>query len=84
MARSAKESGCFPYSSSTVCYIYVDNNGNTEQMKLHRSLERENLKKCNEVKDGNATIYAVWPGKWHSDLFIIDDMVSFEKAIMNI
>jgi len=26
---------------------------------------------------GTSKIYAVWPGRWRSDLFIIDDLAAF-------
>ena len=28
----------------------------------------------------NTILYAVWPGNWSSDLFIIDDLDAFAKA----
>lgn len=34
----------------------------------HRALEKE------------TTLYAVWPGNWRSDLFIIDDLNKFKES----
>jgi len=36
--------------------------------------------KCHSLIDEATTLYAVWPGKWSSDLFIIDDLDGFAKA----
>jgi len=31
-------------------------------------------------KDKITTLYAVWPGNWSSDLFIIDDLEAFAES----
>ncbi len=71
--RSAKEAGCFPYSSKLVCYIEVFSNGETRQL-AHAGEKIEAY--CN-ARDGKSKIIAVWPGKWRSDMFIIDDLEEF-------
>lgn len=75
--RSAKETGCFPYSSKLVCYIEVRKSGEVQQVpnsKTGISNAYDN------VKNGNAVLYAVWPGNWRSDLFIIDDLDALAEA----
>lgn len=74
--RSAKETGCFPYGSKLVCYIEVYNSGKVRQLtdkseKYHAFLN---------AMSGASTLYAVWPGNWRSDLFIIDDLNAFSAA----
>ena len=71
--RSSKESGCFPYRSSTVCYIEVFPDGSVQQL----STKDEKLRALMNAENGKSKIYAVWPGKWRSDLFIIDDLDAF-------
>lgn len=75
--RSAKDTDCFPYSSKRVCYILVENNGNVKQLSLNKSEKDKNLEAARLVDNGEAKIYAVWPGNWRSDLFIIDDINKF-------
>ena len=73
--RSAKEQEYFPYNSPTVCFIEVTNAGRTRQLtnKTDKTSAIEN------AEHGLSTIYAVWPGKWRSDLFIIDDLETFRN-----
>ncbi|WP_325041453.1 hypothetical protein [Kribbella sp.] len=33
------------------------------------------------VRSGASRLYAVWPGKYRSDLFLIDDIDEYERAI---
>ncbi len=71
--RSSKEAGCFPYDSKTVCYMELSKDGNIEQLITKES----KLKAFINAKDGDSKILAVWPGRWRSDLFIIDDLDEF-------
>ena len=71
--RSAKETGCFPYCMKTVCYFEVFNDGRLVQLRD----EYERLDAYFRAKDGITKICAVWPGRWRSDLFIIDDLEAF-------
>ena len=32
------------------------------------------------VRSGETKLYAVWPGEWSSDLFLVDDIDEFEKG----
>lgn len=76
--RSAKEQEWFPYDSKKTCYILVDNNGNISQV-THNKAE---LKSAYDSVLGNkAVLYAVWPGQYSSNLFIIDDMNAFADAV---
>jgi hypothetical protein len=81
MMRSAKETNNFPYGISTVCYFEVDKNGNVSQVYHKNKSDRPKLLGAyNRVKNNTTTLYAVWPGNWSSDLFIIDDLDAFAKA----
>lgn len=71
--RSTKEAGCFPYRSKLVCYMELSNDGNIKQL----STRNEKLRAYINAKAGTSKIFAVWPGQWRSDLFIIDDLDSF-------
>ena len=76
--RSAKEQEFFPYDAKTVCYILVTPDGNVQQ--VHHTADE--LKKAHDdAKTGDAALYAVWPGKWRSDLFVIDDLDAFADAV---
>ena len=37
-------------------------------------------KVCSLAKEGHAVLYAVWPGNYRSDLFIIDNIEALEDA----
>ena len=73
--RSAKETGCFPYRSKVVCYMELTSDGKIKQL----STTNEKLEAYLNAKSGVSQILAVWPGKWRSDLFIIDDLESFAQ-----
>jgi len=76
--RSAKDAGSsFPYRSKLVCYFEVDAQGKTIQMQTNQT-EAANV--YHRVMKGKTKLYAVWPGQWRSDLFAIDDMVTFAEA----
>lgn len=79
--RSAKETDNFPYGVSTVCYFEVDKNGNVSQVYHKNKSDRAKvLEAYQRVMNKTTTLYAVWPGNWSSDLFIIDDLDAFAKA----
>lgn len=78
--RSAKESD-FPYKMSTVCYIEVDGNGKVTQVHHKNKSDLPEVTAAYERAAGKlSTLYAVWPGKWSSDLFLIDDLDAFAKS----
>ena len=73
--RSAKETGCFPYGSGQVCYMEVSPDGAVTQLSTI-------CEKCSayiNAQAGISKILAVWPGRWRSDLFIIDDLDAFSE-----
>ena len=76
--RRAKEQEFFPYNSNLICYILVDKNGGVSQIQ-------HNMKELSDayysVLKEKAVLYAVWPGKWRSDLFVIDDLDAFADAV---
>lgn len=78
--RSAKENDNFPYTLSTVCYFEVDKNGNVSRVHHKNKSDRTKvLEAYQRAMNKSTTLYAVWPGKWSSDLFIIDDFDAFAK-----
>ena len=80
--RSAKEQEYFPYTGSTVCYIEVGKDGEVAQMHHKNKSDRPGVSAAYQrVVRGDSTLYAVWPGKWSSDLFLIDDLEAFAKSI---
>lgn len=79
--RSAKENNV-PYKMSTICYFEVDKNGNVSQVPHKNKLDRAKvLEVYKRAIDKTITLYAVWPGNWSSDLFIIDDLDAFAKEL---
>lgn len=76
--KSAKEQDWFPYSSKLVCYFEVWSDGSIEQI----SASKKGLSTAyGRAVSGETKIYAVWPGQWRSDLFIIDDLEIFAESI---
>lgn len=73
--RSAKETGCFPYGSGQVCYMEVSPDGAVTQL----STVCEKRSAYINAQAGISKILAVWPGRWRSDLFIIDDLDAFSE-----
>lgn len=73
--RSAKETGCFPYSRGQVCYMEVSPDGAVTQL----STVGEKRSAYINAQAGVSKILAVWPGRWRSDLFIIDDLDAFSE-----
>lgn len=79
--RSAKGTKNFPYGMSPVCYFEVDKNGNVTQIYHKNKSDRPMvLEAYQRVMNKTTTMYAVWPGNWSSDLFIIDDLDAFARA----
>ena len=76
--RSAREQEWFPYDSKTTCYILVDKSGNVTQVS---HIMRELQEAYNAVLEDRAVLYAVWPGRWSSDLFVVDDLNAFADAV---
>lgn len=68
--RSAKNCKEFPYTLKTLCYIEVFSDGSVKQVSPKIS---EVEPAYNNLINNKSTLYAVWPGNYSSDLFIIDD-----------
>lgn len=80
--RSAKEAGNFPYTMKTVCYFEVYQNGNVKQVHHKNKCDLPDvIEAYKRAVDGVTTLYAVWPGTWSSDLFIIDDLDAFAEHL---
>lgn len=76
--RSAKKQDFFPYSAKTICYILVMQDGTVQQVQ-HTVGGLTDAYAA--AREGKAMLYAVWPGQWRSDLFVIDDLEAFASAI---
>lgn len=75
--RSAKETGCFPYRSKTVCFMELFPNGELNQL----TTDNQKLDAIANANHGKSKIVAVWPGNWRSDLFVVDDLDAFYVAL---
>jgi hypothetical protein len=72
--RSAAAAGKdFPYDSRTTCYIEVDNDGSVTQGVDAQAYQR--------AVAGTSRLFAVWPGDYSSDLFVIDDLDAYARAV---
>lgn len=72
--RSAAEVGKdFPYEMSTVCYIEIHKDGRVTHGTDQGTYPR--------AKNGESTLYAVWPGAYSSHLFVIDDLDQYAGAL---
>lgn len=76
--RSAKEAGCFPFGSKLVCYIEALPTGEVRQL----TTKPEKYEAYLNAKSGASKLLAVWPGRWRSDLFVIDDLDAFCEGQM--
>ena len=74
--RLSSEVEWFPYGSKLVCYIEVKNDGEVRQ--LHTKKEKQDA--LQNMIHESSRIFAVWPGQWRSDLFLIDDFEAFANA----
>lgn len=75
--RSAKKETYFPYGEKTTCYILVSNDGSVKQVSTKAELSDA----YSVAIAKKALLYAVWPGKYRSDLFQIDDLEVFADAV---
>lgn len=64
--RLASTSENFPYELATVCYLEIASDGSVT------SPPEEGV--ATRVRSGESRLYAVWPGHYRSDLFLIDDI----------
>ena len=79
--RSAKATDYFPYKISTLCYFEVDKAGKVTQIPHKNKSDLPGVAAAYARAVSQATsLYAVWPGKWSSDLFLIDGLEQFAKA----
>ena len=80
--RNASDSPEFTYTAKNLCYFEVDKNGEVNKISHYRKSDLMCVKEAYQrVKEGKTALYAVWPEKWTSDLFIIDDLNLFARAM---
>lgn len=75
--RRTNEVECFPYDAKTTCIISVDGKGNVKQVSHNRA---EATAAYKSALAGDCKLYAVWPGQYRSDLFVVDDLNAFADA----
>lgn len=72
--RSAADVGKdFPYRSPTTCFIEVHHDGKVTQGGGREAYDR--------ARSGQSRLFAVWPGQWRSDLFSIDNLDEYARAL---
>ena len=71
--RSSKETEGFPYGSNRICYIELFATGEIKQLATYH----DKIEGYVHAQSGISKLFAVWPGQWRSDLFIIDDLEAF-------
>lgn len=74
MLRSTSEVGEeFPYTSGTTCVIEVHSDGTVTQGGGAEAYKR--------ALAGTSRLFAAWPGQWRTDLFAIDDLDEYARAL---
>lgn len=73
--RLTSDNSDFPWRMQTVCYICIVNN---IPKQIGTDITRKDA--YQEVLEGNAAIVAVWPGKWRSDAFLVDNIETYAEA----
>lgn len=68
--RKVSECKEFPYKERTTCYIFVKENGDVKQV-ISNKTGIEEIKE--DLLNNKGKLYAVWPGNYSSDLFLVDD-----------
>ena len=72
--RSAAAAGKeFPYDSRKTCYIEIGADGSVSQGVDAQAYQR--------AVAGTSRLFAVWPGDHSSDLFVIDDLDAYARAV---
>lgn len=83
--RSAKDADNFPYQDPTTCYISLRNPADIKHFNTKSNKARKEL--LSELADCISEpfiIIAVWPGRWSSDAFVIDDpQAAINSIVMN-
>ena len=76
--RLISENPEFPWKDRDICYIYFDKNLNSYQVGSSKDISALNAYEL--AKEGKGKIVAVWPGKYRSDAFLIDDLDAYAVA----
>ena len=79
--RKASEAEYFPYTNSTNCYIEVGSDNSVSNISHKNKSDHAGVEAAyNRVLSGKSRLYCAWPGKYRTDLFVIDDLTSFAEA----
>jgi hypothetical protein len=73
-ARLASKQDWFPYRAKTVSYMELGRDGKLMQISGHAASREERHAALHRACAGLSVIYAVWPGEWLSDMFLMDDL----------
>lgn len=66
----------FPYAASLVCYFERLADGRIQQLHYKDDFRSAVYR----ARVDGSTIFAVWPGEYRSDLFVIDDLDALAAA----
>ncbi|MDR3217238.1 MAG: hypothetical protein LBT55_07550 [Clostridiaceae bacterium] len=75
--RLSSEVENFPYGARTLCYIEIGMDGKVEQVGSDFASVSAAY---NNVINKQSRLYAVWPGQYRSDLFLIDNLNAFADS----
>ena len=80
MRKTSQTDGRFPFGDRTnVCYIEQSSvDGTIKQVGNKKADQQDALDRAHK---GEITLYAVWPGQWRSDLFLVDDLFPMADAL---
>lgn len=83
--KSSREGAAkFPYADPTVTFIYIESGMNTLDVHEIQTIEDKirAVKQARETSGSkNTVLLAVWPGKFRSDAFMIDDFTAADRAL---
>ena len=79
--KNTKQTESFPYRMNAICYFEVYKDGKVLQVHHKNKSDINEISEAYQRARNNiTTLYAVWPGNWSSDLFIIDDLDAFSNS----
>lgn len=67
-ARTTSSVKDFPFQSPRICYIEVAADGSVAQLRYAPEIREGRAR----AATGESRLYAVWPGTYRSDLFVVD------------
>jgi len=71
--------GKFPVTDGTICYWAIAEDGTMTWIDNHEHLAHW----LQRAVRGEVSVFAVWPGKYRSDMFYIDDPEKFAEDVLS-